>query len=247
VSGVRARTGVKLSVIVPAYNEQEALPATLARIRIALDGAAAPSELLVVDNASEDTTADVARRHGATVLFEPTHNIAAVRNAGARQAEGDVLIFVDADTRVAGNLFSSILRSLDDPRCFGGAAAVEYDDLQRAWTKWYLSGWRFWASLFHLAQGAAQFSRREAFATLGGYDEGIFMGEDIDFYRRLHHHARRHGGYVAMLSDSKVVTSARRFNKMTPWRLVLLTHPVFIRMTWRTKRWWKDWYENAVR
>src|SRR5262245_16806151 len=224
---------MKLSVIVPAYNEAAVLPETLGRIRASLNAAAAESELIVVDNASEDVTAEVAREAGARVISEPTRNIAAVRNAGARGAEGDVLVFIDADTRVPENLFSGILNALKDERCHGGAVAVKYDQLRRPWMKWYLAGWEFWAAAFNYAQGAAQFSRRRVFAAVGGYDEGIFMGEDIDFYWRMRRYARRHGGFVKVLSEPRVVTSGRRFNRMNPWRVVLLTHPVFIRLTWR--------------
>ncbi|HEV8577723.1 MAG TPA: hypothetical protein VGX68_01475 [Thermoanaerobaculia bacterium] len=77
--------------------------------------------------------------------------------------------------------------------------------------------------------------------------EGIFMGEDIDFYWRMRRYARRHGGNVKVLSEPNVVTSGRRFNKMNLWRVLVLTHPAFIRLTWRKKRWWKDWYDHALR
>ena len=238
---------MKLSVIVPAYNEEAVLPTTLARIRTSLVNASAASELIVVDNASEDTTAELARDAGATVVREGTHNIARVRNAGANAAGGDVLVFIDADTIVPENLFGEIIQLLDDERCYGGAVAVAYDKLERRWMKWYLVGWKFWAAIFHFAQGAAQFSRRSAFSAIGGYDESIFMGEDIDFFWRLRQYAKRHGGYVRVLNDRKVVTSGRRFNRTNVWRVLVLTHPLFIRLTWRKRHWWKDWYEHAPR
>lgn len=238
---------MRLSVIVPAHNEQADLPKTLLQIRASLKAAGVESEVIVVDNASEDATAEVARASGAKVVFERTRNIAAVRNAGAKEAQGDVFIFIDADTSVPEKLFSEMMHSLEDGRCHGGAVAVEYDDLQRTWMRWYLAGWRFWAAVFHLAQGAAQFVRREVFAAVGGYDEGIFMGEDLEFYQRVHRYAKRHGGYAEVLNDSRVVTSGRRFNKMKPWQVLVLTHPVFIRWAWRKKHWWKDWYDDALR
>ena len=238
---------MKLSVIVPAYNEEAVLARTLARIRASLTSASLEFELVVVDNASEDATAELARSAGATVVHEGTHNIARVRNAGAKAADGEVLVFIDADTIVPENLFDGIVQALDDDRCYGGAVAVEYDELHRRWMKWYLAGWKFWAGIFHFAQGAAQFSRRPAFSAIGGYDESLFMGEDIDFFWRLRRYARRHGGYVTVLNDRTVVTSGRRFNQMKVWRVLFLTHPLFIRLTWRKRRWWKDWYERAVR
>lgn len=238
---------MQLSVIVPAHNEQAVLPKTLLHIRASLEAAGVESELIVVDNASEDATAEVARGSGAKVISERTRNIAAVRNAGAREAQGDVFVFIDADTTVPEKLFSEILRSLEDGRCYGGAVAVEYDDLQRPWMRWYLAGWKFWAAVFHLGQGAVQFARRQVFVAVGGYDEGIFMGEDLEFYQRVHRYAKRHGGYVEVLNDSGVVMSGRRFNRMRLWRVLLLTHPVFIRWAWRKKHWWREWYDDALR
>ena len=238
---------MNLSVIVPAYNEASLLATTLARIRASLHATAADSELIVVDNDSEDATAAIARDAGATVISESTRSIAAVRNVGAAHATGDILVFIDADTLVPDDLFTAIQRALEDERCHGGAVAVEYDELRRPWMRWYLAGWKFWAAVFNFAQGAAQFSRRQVFAAVGGYDEGIFMGEDVDFYWRMRRYARRQGGYVKVLPDPHVVTSGRRFNKMNAWRVLVLTHPAFIRVTWRTKRWWKDWYDHALR
>jgi glycosyltransferase involved in cell wall biosynthesis len=238
---------VTLSVIIPAYNEAAVLSETLARIHLSLKAAGAAAEVIVVDNASEDATSVVARNGGAKVIHESTRSIAAVRNAGARNANGDVFVFVDADTLAPESLFGAIGRALEDERCAGGAVSVEYDHLERTWMRWYLAGWKFWAAAFNFAQGAAQFSRREVFAAVGGYDESILMGEDIDFYWRIRRHARRHGGYVRLLNDCSVVTSGRRFNKMRLWKVLVLTHPVFIRLTWRQRRWWRDWYDGAVR
>lgn len=238
---------MKLSVIVPAFNEEAVLPMTLARIRMALNAAAAESELIVVDNASTDATARIAEDAGAKVMFEPTRNIAAVRNRGADGADGDVLVFVDADTMVPETFFNAILRALEADDCYGGAAAVEYDQLRRPWMKWYLAGWKVWAALGNFAQGAAQFARRQVFAAVGGYDESIFMGEDIDFYWRMRRYARRHGGDVTILREPPVVTSGRRFNRMNLWRTLVLTHPAFIRLMWRRKRWWREWYDHAPR
>ncbi|MDQ6655620.1 MAG: glycosyltransferase, partial [Verrucomicrobiota bacterium] len=87
-----------LSFIVPAYNEARELPSALAALRAAAEGAGAPYEVIVVDDDSNDATAEIARRAGARVAHVHLRQIAAVRNAGARLAQGDTLFFVDADT-----------------------------------------------------------------------------------------------------------------------------------------------------
>ena len=101
------RTVMTISVIVPAYNEEVYLPATLESITSAAEGLRTiPDvcvEILVVDNNSQaskthrDATAAVALRLGAKVVREPEQGISRSRNTGASHAEGDVLVFVDAD------------------------------------------------------------------------------------------------------------------------------------------------------
>jgi glycosyltransferase involved in cell wall biosynthesis len=238
---------MKVSVIIPAYNEELALPKTLERISQALAISAYPSEIIVVDNDSQDETKQVAASFGAKVFLEKEHNISRVRNTGAENSTGDVLIFIDADTLVPDTLFQKITAVMDDEKCFGGAVAVEYENFARKWMRFYLLGWAFWGKFFNMAQGAAQFCRKSVFEKLEGYDQTIFMGEDVEFYWRLSKYAKRNQGYLYFVEHPKVVTSARRFDKMSLWKTFLLTHPIFIRLTWRKKSFWKDWYEQAVR
>ena len=92
---------MKITIVVPAFNEEAYLAATLDSIEAAAAHLRAHSdaaiEAIVVDNNSEDGTAAIAREQGATVIDEPVQGIARARNAGARHAEGEVLVFVEAD------------------------------------------------------------------------------------------------------------------------------------------------------
>src|SRR5439155_26146228 len=87
---------VSHSLVIPAFTEEAYLPATLASVQRAEAGI----EIIVVDNDSSDRTADVAASYGATIVREHEHNVARVRNAGASAANGDVVVFLDADTLV---------------------------------------------------------------------------------------------------------------------------------------------------
>lgn len=238
---------MKFSVIIPAYNEEQSLPETLYRIGKALSVAACSSEIIVVDNDSRDGTKQVAEAFGAKVILEKEHNISRVRNTGAENATGEFLIFVDADTLVPEALLQQITAVMEDEKCFGGAVSVEYKDVKRKWMKSYLSGWKFWDTVFNMKQGALQFCRKFVFVELGGYDQTIFMGEDIEFYWRLSKYARRNKGYLNFVEHPKVITSARRFEKMSLGKILLFTNPIFIRLAWRKKSFWTDWYEKAVR
>src|SRR5689334_3351058 len=113
-----------LSVVIPAFNEELYLPETLSRLRDAISICPCSVEIVVIDNASVDRTPEVARSFGATVVHESIHNIARVRNAGAKAARGDVLVFVDADTTVPLQFFVRIAEVMRDAACTGGSADI---------------------------------------------------------------------------------------------------------------------------
>jgi glycosyltransferase involved in cell wall biosynthesis len=228
-------------------NEELYITATLKSLNDAIRGQQAGQsgfvQVIVVDNNSHDQTADTARRFGAIVVGEPIRNIARARNAGARIAAGDVLFFVDADTLVPPGLLARIATVMSDPLCDGGAVAVD-DRPSRTLIRLYLRVFSLLGRVTGMAQGAAQFCRRDAFLALGGYDESIYMGEDVDFYWRLSRAARRADRKVCYLTDVRVVTSPRRWERWPLWKTLLWTNPLLIGFLWRRKEAWRGWYED---
>ena len=239
-----------ISVVIPAFNEERYLGETLADLSRAAahlrEGGNIAVEIIVVDNDSSDATAEVARRFGAAVLKEAEHNVAKVRNTGARRAGGDVLVFVDADTRVPRELLRRVVEVLAEPDCFGGAVDTDYRPAKLT-SRVYLGLWRVVGRLAGMAQGATQFCRREAFNALGGYDETLFMGEDVDFYLRLKRLARRRGGGIRLIDDVRVAPSTRRFDHWGLWRTLVWTNPLFILLFRRRKSAWHGWYREVPR
>ena len=241
---------MKLTVIVPAFNEEAYLAPTLGSIRAAADEARAASgvdtDIVVVDNASEDGTAALAGRLGATVVHEPVQGIARARNAGARRAAGDVLVFFDADVTVPRTLLVAICAAMRDPACVGGGVDVDYRP-RRPFIRLYLRLWRLLARVKGMVQGAAQFYRRDVFAEIGGYDESVWIGEDVDFHWSLRKLAGRTGRNVRLLREPRVRPSCRRFDKWPVWKILVWTNPVFIALLRRWKPAWEGWYSDAVR
>jgi glycosyltransferase involved in cell wall biosynthesis len=94
-------TGAMVSFVIPAFNEELLLGRTLCAPNEAARASGHPFEVVVVDDGSTDRTATLAREHGARVIAVNHRQIAATRNAGAREATGEMLIFVDADTIVS--------------------------------------------------------------------------------------------------------------------------------------------------
>jgi len=239
-----------ISVIIPAFNEERYLGETLAGINRARtfvqNERGIKAEIIVVDNDSHDSTADVARDLGATVFTEPLHNIAKVRNTGAIHSQGDVIVFVDADTSVPDVVLARIADAMSDETCFGGAVDPEYRPTKLL-VRLYLQLWRIIGKLTGIAQGATQFYRRDVFFKLNGYDETLFMGEDVDLYWRLKKSALQQNGRVVLIKDIRVVPSTRRFDQWRLWRTLLWTNPFFILMFRRRKKSWPGWYTAVPR
>lgn len=238
---------MRLSIIIPAFNEEKLLPETLRRIRAATEPFSGDCELIVVDNESTDRTREIAESFGATVITETVKNIGAIRNTGARAAKGEVLVFFDADTFIPDTLLTVIDEKMRDPKCFGGAVDVDYEKFERWWLRFMKSAWKFWGPIFNMKQGAAQFFERSVFDALGGYDERIYLGEDIDIYWRLTKYAKQNDGSLAFIEEPKVITSPRRFDKMSIWDTMVLTHPVYILLNWKRSKPWRQWYDGSVR
>jgi glycosyltransferase involved in cell wall biosynthesis len=239
-----------ISVIIPAFDEERYLPATLR----AVENSAlvlrlrdrVSTEVIVIDNNSTDATAKVARSLGARVLAESVHNIARVRNRGATVALGKVLVFLDADTYMPAELLQRIHQLFSTPGCVGGAVDTEYRPKKRS-VRVYLSLWRMLGRAIGMAQGATQFCLRDTFTALGGYDESMFMGEDVDFYARMRRYARQVGGNIRFVDEIKVIPSCRRFDQWALWRTLIWTNPLVIAPFRHARSMWRGWYDAPLR
>jgi len=209
-----------ISFILPAHDEAALIAATLHAVHAAARAVRKPYEIVVVDDASTDATADIARRMGARVLPVSHRHIAATRNAGARFALGDTLLFVDADTRVDARVVQAALDALADGAVGGGATVRLSGPL--AWHERVLAAIAIpalrWA---RIAPGCFIFCTRAAFEAAGGFDESLFAAEDIALSRAL---ARR-GRFVLLAetvatSERKLRTHGARDHLRLLWRLL---------------------------
>lgn len=206
---------MKVSVIVPAYNEEAGLGATLRSIRSAISAFEErgwSSELVVCDNNSTDKTADIARAAGASVVFEPQNQIARARNTGAACATGDWLVFVDADSHPSRHLFGEVADTIARGHCVAGGSTVAFDTVQpvvraAAWCWNTLSRVNRWAA------GSFVFCETRAFRAVGGFNQELYASEEIDLSRRLRRLARRQRRTIVILHRYPLQTSARK------WRL----------------------------
>jgi glycosyltransferase involved in cell wall biosynthesis len=192
-----------ISFIIPAYNEEQHLGRTLDAINGAAGALDEPSEIIVVDDASTDATAAVAHTRGARVIAVNCRQIAAVRNAGAMQAKGNMLIFVDADTVVSIDVVRAAVRAMREG-AVGGGAAVRFDGQLPFWGKVTAALFIPLYRLAGLAAGCFLFCTRDAFEAVGGFNKDLFAAEEVVMTRAL----RRQGRFV--LLHESVTTSGRK-------------------------------------
>lgn len=203
----------QISFIVPAHDEAVALPATLAAIRAAGDAAGVPWEVLVVDDASTDGTARVASDAGARVVPVALRNIGAVRNAGARESQGSLLVFVDADTRVTPSLIAAA-RAAIAGGAIGGGARFAYDGKLPLYVRLLLPYVERRFERKKVMLGVFLFVTRDAFLAVGGFDERYFVAEEVHLGVAL----RKKGKLVRL--DERVLTSGRKYRDHPWWRVI---------------------------
>lgn len=238
-----SEAGSPLSFVIPAHDEAAQIGATIDAVHGAVRGIASDYEIIVVDDASTDATASIARERGARVEAVACRHIAATRNAGARVARHPRLVFVDADTRITPALLSAAVAALD-AGAVGGGAAVRLEG-ERRWSIRLITVAMMWVFRWtRIAPGCFVFCRADDFAAVGGFDERMFAAEDIALSRAL---ARR--GRFVILRES-VYTSNRKVRTVAGLRAHLRLLASFLRVGPRmlqSREHLGLWYEKKAR
>ena len=213
---------MKISVVVPAFNEERGLAASLRSIQDAIgafEDAGWSTELIVCDNNSTDATAAIAREAGAQVVFEPINQISRARNTGAARATGDWLLFIDADSHPSRALCADVLEAIGSGRYIAGGSTVGFDRTDRVVTVMG-AAWNGVSRTLHWAAGSFIFCEAAAFREIGGFSQELYAAEEIDLSRRLKRLARRRGQRLAILHRHPLITSARKAQLYTPREMV---------------------------
>jgi glycosyltransferase involved in cell wall biosynthesis len=228
-----------ISFIVPAHNEEAWVGRCVSAIRNGAESLGQPHEVIVVDDASTDATASMARQQGAQVVRVEHRQIAATRNSGAQQAHGDILFFVDADTLTDAPAIQSALRAIRAGAA-GGGCVPRFE----GWLPW-------WCRLVEplvkplvrlvrfLPSGTFLFCTRSAFQATGGFNENYYAAEDAIFVAAL----KRQGKFVILAET--VITSGRKFRAHSFWSLARLFAHLVLRGSrgLRSRRGLEYWYE----
>ncbi len=229
---------VRISLVIPAYNEAAYLPRLLESVERAqarYRGGAAAVETIVADNGSTDGTGAVARSRGCRVVAVAKRAIGAARNGGAAAAQGEIVAFVDADSQIDEETFNELDRVMADETVIGGTSGARFERLSTGIAATHallalvaatVGGWRSLRDL-HIDTGVV-FCRRCDFDRVGGYREDRLFTEDVSFLLDLRRLGRIRGQRMVRGTNAKALFSTRKFDKYGDWHYFTMS----VRLAW---------------
>jgi len=216
----------KFSIIIPARNEEKFLPGCLESIAVASEPFRGDVEIIVAINRCTDRTEEIARAAGATIVQEDARNLARIRNVAAQAATGEILVTIDADSRMSRGMLATIDRLLRGGKFIGGGVMI--------WPERWSLGIAATGvmvllpiALKHRVAGGLFWCLREDFSAIGGFDERWVSVEDLDFAHRLKAYGKTKGKRFKTIWRDHIVTSCRKFDQFGDWFLV--RDPAFVR------------------
>ena len=142
--------------------------------------------------------------------------IAAARNAGAKLASGDLLVFVDADSHPSPELLAAVAAEIQTGRCLAGGSTVRLEGHYPV-ANLFVRGWNVLSRVFSWAAGSFIFCEATAFREVGGFSPDLYASEEIELFQRLKRLARVRRKRIRILHQSPLHTSARKLHLYTPW------------------------------
>ncbi|MEI6808564.1 MAG: glycosyltransferase [bacterium] len=218
---------MKFSIVIPARNEAAHIGRCLESIAAASVRYAGQVEVIVVINRCTDDTEAIALRHGTVIACDDSRNLSRIRNAGARVATGDILMTIDADSWMSANMIETIDRKLSTGRFIGGGVPIY---TERVSVGIFLTAMLILSMLPGLSAGLFWCYRKD-FNAIGGFDETVVVGEDVDFAKRLRAYGQKMHKRFGTAWGAKITTSCRKFDRFGDW--FVLRHPL---MLWRAVR-----------
>jgi len=201
----------------------------------------------VVNNNSDDRTKEVADGLGCRVIFEPINQIARARNAGAREARGRNLFFVDADTLVPDTTFLVAYHALEHCAVGAGGATLRFDATHHRLIVGILlpSMWNFISKTFSYFAGCFIFCRKDLFEKCGGFPETHYAGEEIIFSKNIRRECLCAGLRLKILDRYPVISSARKLLWYKDWKIIKLLLPtLFLPWVLQQRKFCRFWYER---
>lgn len=199
-----------ISLLIPAYNEEDNIGECLHYV--IKNSQFKFAEIIVIDNASTDRTRQMAESvPGVRVVSEPHKGLTRARQRGFLEAKGEILAFIDADTRMPLGWSGQIEQCFAKPEVVAVSGPYTYFDLPKwqsglVWLYWHLLGYTTYLMTGYMIVGGNFAISKKAVEQMGGFDTSIeFYGEDTNIARRV----SRFGKVIFSLS-LVMPTSGRR-------------------------------------
>lgn len=212
---------MKFSVIIPARDEEKYIGACLDSVARASLPYPGMVETIVVLNRCTDNTGRIATAAGARVVENQMRNLAAIRNHGVSEAQGEIIVTIDADSTMTRNLLMETELALISGKFIGGGTMIIPERISLGI---FITG--FPLMLYFGCTGISCgcfWCRKDDFLAAGGFDETFYSAEDLEFARRLQRYGRSRGQRYGTLYKAYIRTSCRKFDKLGDWHL--LRHP----------------------
>ncbi|NIQ07578.1 MAG: glycosyltransferase [Candidatus Korarchaeota archaeon] len=204
----------EVSVIIPTYQEEKYIANTLSKL-VTINPTI---EIVVVDGGSQDKTVNIARQFTDKVYQIQKRGISRARNHGAKQADGDILVFLDSDVYPPANFVEKVLETFDNPTVVGATCHIMPTQSRFA----ELAFFYFYNLLIQLctkfkphSRGEFLAVRKNDFLEVDGFDENMPCLEDHDLAYRL----SKRGKFI-FIRDLTVYESMRRFRKLGFFKVV---------------------------
>jgi len=209
---------MRISVIIPTLNEEKLIESMLRQFKNEIKNHY-DIELILSDGGSSDNTVEIASPYVDKILIQDdklTKNISIGRNRGFLRANGDVLVFLNADTRFSDiNAFFNLVRSFYNNNSFVAIAfpVRVFPEEEKLSDKLFHKFYNFYVRILNkffigMGRGECHVIKREVFEKVGGYNETLFAGEDFDLYKRI-----RKFGRILFAKDNIIYESPRRYRK----------------------------------
>jgi glycosyltransferase involved in cell wall biosynthesis len=192
-----------VSVIIPAYNEEDYIEKTILSI---INSSYKNFEIIIVCDSCMDKTEEISKKYTDNTYKVEFKNIAQTRNYGASKAKGDIFVFSDADTICSSNYMLSIVNVIKLGFDYGCAKMLSETG---TWKGKFIIGRFNYYNKSNKTVGGNCFAEEGCFTKINGFDENMVKGEDTDFGNRL----SKSGAKYIYIKDSYLVTSERRFKK----------------------------------
>jgi len=205
---------MKLSFVIPAHNEENYVGNCIASIQTELERSSKEAEIIVINNASTDGTAEAAKKHkNVRVIDEPNKGLVHARQRGLKEASGDLLAYLDADCILNEGWIEAVFEEFRDSSVVALSGPRHYYDMPKFKKLLADHGWWFapitYRIVGYMILGGNFVARRDVLERMGGFNTDIkFYGEDTDIARRLSEF-----GKVVFKMNFLVQSSGRRLMK----------------------------------